>query len=292
MQAVYVIANRHKDQGLTCAREMVQRLQERKIHVFAQDEIASDLGVQTASFTEDEGCEAAFVLGGDGTILRAVQRLSTLQTPMVGLNLGSLGFLTEANQGAMPEIVDRVLDHAYTVESRMMLTARVEEKSGPVVSREYYALNEFGLFRRYMGGVASVVVCYQDHIVGMYDCDGVMVATPTGSTAYSLSAGGPVVDPQVQCMLITPVCAHSLNARPFVVPDDGVVTLSAPTTRQGVMVAVDDAFRIPVMPSQHVVIRKSEKKANFIRLSEMDFYKQLGKKLTQWNHTSAMEDNQ
>ena len=292
MQAVYVIANRHKDQGLTCAREMVQRLHERRVQVYAPDEIAGELGVQPASFSKEEGCEAAFVLGGDGTILRAVQRLSVLQTPMVGLNLGSLGFLTEASQGAMPEIVDKVLGRAFSVESRMMLTAHIEERTGQVVSREYYALNEFGLFRRYMGGVASVVVCYQDQIVGMYDCDGVMVATPTGSTAYSLSAGGPVVDPQVQCMLITPVCAHSLNARPFVVPDNGVVTLAAPTTRQGVMVAVDDAFRMPVMPSQHVVIRKREKKANIIRLSEMDFYKQLGKKLTQWNHTSAMEENQ
>ena len=292
MQAVYVIANRHKDQGLRCAREMVQRLHERKIQVYAPDEIAAELGVQTAAFSQEEGCEAAFVLGGDGTILRAVQRLSILQTPMVGLNLGSLGFLTEASQGAMPEIVDKVLGRAFSVESRMMLTAHIEEKTGQVVSREYYALNEFGLFRRYMGGVASVVVRYQNQVVGMYDCDGVMVSTPTGSTAYSLSAGGPVVDPQVQCMLITPVCAHSLNARPFVVPDNGVVTLAAPTTRQGVMVAVDDAFRMPVMPSQHVVIRKSEKQANFIRLSEMDFYKQLGKKLTQWNHTSAMEEPQ
>ena len=292
MQAVYVIANRHKDQGLRCAREMVQRSHERKIQVYAPDEIAAELGVQTAAFSQEEGCEAAFVLGGDGTILRAVQRLSILQTPMVGLNLGSLGFLTEASQGAMPEIVDKVLGRAFSVESRMMLTAHIEEKTGQVVSREYYALNEFGLFRRYMGGVASVVVRYQNQVVGMYDCDGVMVATPTGSTAYSRSAGGPVVDPQVQCMLITPVCAHSLNARPFVVPDNGVVTLAAPTTRQGVMVAVDDAFRMPVKPSQHAVIRKSEKKANFIRLSEMDFYKQLGKKLTQWNHTSAMEEPQ
>ena len=92
MQAVYVIANRHKDQGLTCAREMVQRLHERRVQVYAPDEIAGELGVQTASFSKEEGCEAAFVLGGDGTILRAVQRLSVLQTPMVGLNLGSLGF--------------------------------------------------------------------------------------------------------------------------------------------------------------------------------------------------------
>lgn len=98
MQAVYVIANRHKDQGLRCAREMVQRLHERKIQVYAPDEIAAELGVQTAAFSQEEGCEAAFVLGGDGTILRAVQRLSILQTPMVGLNLGSLGFLTEASQ--------------------------------------------------------------------------------------------------------------------------------------------------------------------------------------------------
>ena len=195
MQAVYVIANRHKDQGLRCAREMVQRLHERKIQVYAPDEIAAELGVQTAAFSQEEGCEAAFVLGGDGTILRAVQRLSILQTPMVGLNLGSLGFLTEASQGAMPEIVDKVLGRAFSVESRMMLTAHIEEKTGQVVSREYYALNEFGLFRRYMGGVASVVVRYQNQVVGMYDCDGVMVATPTGSTAYSLSAGGPVVDP-------------------------------------------------------------------------------------------------
>ena len=175
MQAVYVIANRHKDQGLRCAREMVQRLHERKIQVYAPDEIAAELGVQTAAFSQEEGCEAAFVLGGDGTILRAVQRLSILQTPMVGLNLGSLGFLTEASQGAMPEIVDKVLGRAFSVESRMMLTAHIEEKTGQVVSREYYALNEFGLFRRYMGGVASVVVRYQNQVVGMYDCDGVMV---------------------------------------------------------------------------------------------------------------------
>ncbi len=174
----------------------------------------------------------------------------------------------------------------------MMLTAHIEEKTGQVVSREYYALNEFGLFRRYMGGVASVVVRYQNQVVGMYDCDGVMVATPTGSTAYSLCRRARSRSPGAVHADYPCVRAHSLNARLFVVPDNGVVTLAAPTTRQGVMVAVDDAFRMPVMPSQHVVIRKSEKRANFIRLSEMDFYKQLGKKLTQWNHTSAMEEPQ
>ena len=92
-------------------------------------------------------------------------------------------------------------------------------------------------------------------------------------------------------MLITPVCAHSLNARPFVVPDEGVVRLSAPTTRQGVMVAVDDAFRLPVLSNQHVKIKKSQWKANFIRLAEMDFYKQLHKKLIQWNREGEMGEN-
>lgn len=290
MRAVYVIANRHKDRDLHCSREMVQRLLERGIAVYAPEEIATALGVQSAAYRREEGCEAAFVLGGDGTILRAVQRLCELETPMMGLNLGSLGFLTEANQGAMPQIVDRVLAHDFTVESRSMLTACIQEKTGQAVSRDLYALNEFGLFRRYMGGVASVEVKYNGCVAGMYDCDGVMVATPTGSTAYSLSAGGPIVDPQVRCMLITPVCAHSLNARPIVVPDSGTVALSAPTTRQGVMVAVDDAFRMPVMPSQHVVIRKSEKKANFIRLGEMDFYRQLRKKLTQWNRAGEIKE--
>ena len=116
MQAVYVIANRHKDQGLRCAREMVQRLHERKIQVYAPDEIAAELGVQTAAFSQEEGCEAAFVLGGDGTILRAVQRLSILQTPMVGLNLqpglfnrGQPGrYAGNCGQGAGPCVFRRI----------------------------------------------------------------------------------------------------------------------------------------------------------------------------------------
>lgn len=292
MRAVYVIANRHKDLGLACAKQMVKILRERRIAVYAPDEIAGELGVKTARFEENEACGAAFVLGGDGTILRAVQHISTLQTPMMGLNLGSLGFLTEDIKPALPEMIDRVLEGRYTIESRMMLCAHIEENTGQRVSRTLYALNEFGLFRRYMGGVTSVLVQYEASTIGMYDCDGVMVSTPTGSTAYSLSAGGPIVDPQVRCMLITPVCAHSLNARPFVVPDEGAVRLSAPTTRQGVMVAVDDAFRLPVLSNQHVKIEKSQWKANFIRLAEMDFYKQLHKKLIQWNREGEMEGEQ
>ena len=110
MQAVYVIANRHKDLGLACAKQMVKILRERRITVYAPDEIAGELGVKTARFEENEACGAAFVLGGDGTILRAVQHISTLQTPMMGLNLGSLGFLTEDIKPAFPEMIDRVLE--------------------------------------------------------------------------------------------------------------------------------------------------------------------------------------
>lgn len=135
----------------------------------------------------------------------------------------------------MPEIVDKVLGRAFSVESRMMLTAHIEEKTGQVVSREYYALNEFGLFRRYMGGVASVVVRYQNQVVGMYDCDGVMVATPT----------------RLNCVL--PFCRRARSRSPGAVHADypcmrsirsmpghlwcritAWITLAAPTTRQGV----------------------------------------------------------
>lgn len=277
MRGACVITNQYKDPDLCIAKQLVVLLKQMGVQVCSISATAQALQVpalQDGPFEVD----IAFVLGGDGTILSMAPELAARDIPVLGLNLGNMGFLSEVSITDMQPALERVMKRAFSIEHRMMVQAEIDR---PV--RTLTALNEIGLFRSQQGGIVEISVLLGDVLIGSYECDGVIVATPTGSTAYSLSAGGPLVDPDVDCLLITPVCAHTLYARPIVVPGNSAVTLTMQRARNGAQVTADDFQRVSVQQGSRVRIQRAPYALQFVRLQPSDFYQQLRCKLTQWS---------
>ena len=170
-----------------------------------------------------QGCELVVVLGGDGTILRAAEQARAHDIPLLGVNLGHVGFLAEAEPEALPEIVRHIVDSSYSVEERMTLDVGVRTADGEVTSD--WALNEAAIGKGASAGMVDASVSVDGRGLSSFGCDGVVLATPTGSTAYAFSAGGPVVWPDVQAMLFVPIAAHALFSRPLVVGPSSVLAV-------------------------------------------------------------------
>jgi NAD+ kinase len=170
-----------------------------------------------------EGCELVVVFGGDGTLLRAAELARATRTPLVGVNLGHVGFLAEAESDGLEAAVDRMVARDYTVEERMTVAVTVT-RDGQEVHRDW-ALNEASVEKHGNEHMLDIVVEVDGRPLSRWGCDGVVMATPTGSTAYAFSAGGPVVWPQVQALLLIPVSAHALFARPMVVGPDSLLAI-------------------------------------------------------------------
>ncbi|MDR1589403.1 MAG: NAD(+)/NADH kinase [Oscillospiraceae bacterium] len=219
--------------------------------------------------------EMIIAFGGDGTILRTARAAAGYGVPVLGVNLGGKGFMAELERdgvGAIPG----ALTGGYDVESRMMLD--VELRRGDAVICEDFALNDVVI-----GGMTKIVditLCGDGNVISELSGDGVVIATPTGSTAYSLSAGGPIVEPSARNILITPVCAHMLKARPFVLASERLVSVRLGSARQNpAYMSVDGCDYVELIADDLINVRESPKKTLFARLSGGSFYRKVSEKL-------------
>ncbi len=222
------------------------------------------------------GSDAAVAVGGDGTIMHVAKAAAQVSCPVLGINGGRLGFLA----GAEPEELDclrALLSGDYTVEERDLLEVTVHTEGGQTAC---LAMNEAVLARGSMSRLVDITVTADGRSLMTCRGDGIIVATPTGSTAYSLSAGGPVIDPMVECLLLTPVCPHSLDSRSRVLPMGVTLTLRA-TAAEGdtAFVTVDGEENIPVPNDGFVTVRRAALRAGLIRLTDGTFYDELQHKL-------------
>ena len=193
-----------------------------------------DVDVVDVSTAAADGCELVVVLGGDGTLLRGAELARPTGTPMLGMNLGHVGFLAEAEREDLSEVVDGVVGQRYTVEERMTLDVIVR-RNGEIVTRTW-ALNEASVEKAARERLLEVVVEVDGRPLSRWGCDGVVCATPTGSTAYAFSGGGPVVWPEVDALLLVPISAHALFARPLVAAPTSVIAVELqPETPHGVL---------------------------------------------------------
>ena len=207
--------------------------------------------------TRLEDCDLMMVLGGDGTFLHAFEAALRYDIPMLGVNLGRIGFLTEVQPDLVEEDVERLALGQYEIENRMLL--EVMTASG----QSAYALNEVAFNRSESSvGVLSLSVSLRDGMVDRFSGDGLIVATPTGSTAYSLAAGGPLVAPGLDCMVLTPICPHTLAARPIVVSDRQAVSVSILGDAGRARVVVDGRYII-APDGGEVVVRRAERNIRF-----------------------------
>lgn len=224
------------------------------------------------------GIDALVTLGGDGTLLRGARLLAGRSVPILGVNLGRLGFLTTCGSEDADAGLKLLATGDYVAEARMTLAARAVDPLG-ATRQEWLALNDFVLHK---GGFARVVrlsVAINGESIGVYAADGVIISTPTGSTAYSLSAGGPVVVPTVESIILTPISAHMLAVRPLVIPADAEVTVATLENQEELIVTVDGQVGTDLVRGEKLVVRRAPNPVLIVRFPETSFFERMRKKL-------------
>ncbi len=217
------------------------------------------------------------VLGGDGTILEAARRAAQRATPILGINLGRLGYMAELETGEL-DLLNRLFSGDYELEKRSML--RVELFAGEELRSFCYALNDAVISNGSVSRMIDLELCDGGIPVTTYRADGLIVATPTGSTAYSMSAGGAIVDPRVSCFCVTPICPHSFAARPMIFSDSSVLEVRNICAREKMLyLTVDGRMNFELYRNQTVRITKSNLQTSLIRLKSCGFYRKLRQKM-------------
>jgi NAD+ kinase len=244
-----------------------------EVVVPAHDNAPEVLQVQVAEDTScAEGCDVAIVMGGDGTMLRAAELTHRARVPVVGINLGHVGFLAEAEELDLKAVVDQVIEGHWTVEERLALDVTVS-RDGALAHR-LWAVNEASLEKADRQRLIEVVVEIDGRPLSRWGCDGVVCATPTGSTAYAFSAGGPVVWPQVEAMLCVPISAHALFARALVVAPSSVIAAEIVGWVGGILWC-DGRRSVPVEVGDRVEVRRSDMPLRVARLHATPFTDRL-----------------
>jgi NAD+ kinase len=260
-------------------REAVDALLRRGLEVRVNADGAEAVGLVELAASDPELAgfpDALVVVGGDGTILRAARTGAVRGVPVLGVNVGGFGFLAEVGLEELPEALDRLVDGRHGVEERMMLAAEVVR--GGEVAERFLALNDMVVTKSGYARLMPIRTCVNGEHLATYLADGLIVSTPTGSTAYNLSAGGPILSPGVRALVITPICPHTLTARPVVVDSDDVATVEVASGVEGVLLTVDGQVGCPLRGGDVVRVRRAEEKALLVRLRTPSFYELLRQK--------------
>jgi len=232
--------------------------------------------------------DCLLTLGGDGTLLRGARTLNGAGTPILGVNLGRVGFLTTASSQTLDWALDALVRHAFATESRLALSPCIEDKQGRSRA-EPVVLNDAVVHK---GGVARVIrlrVSVDGDEVGQYSADGIVVATPTGSTAYALSAGGPIVVPSVDAIVVAAICPHTLAVRPLVVPSHAAVTVEPiGAWSEDVLVSFDGQVGTTMRPGERLVVKRAAHPVMLVRLGPEGFFARMRTKLN-WGDLSDRE---
>jgi NAD+ kinase len=249
------------------------------VGVAGSDGTAGEPDVQTIGEADTdacaEGCELVVVIGGDGTLLRGAEFARTWDVPLLGVNLGHFGFLAEAEQADLDETVARIAARDYRVDERMTLAVTVRDGSGAMVA-DGWALNEASIEKAAHNRMLEMVVTIDDQPLSRWSCDGVVAATPTGSTAYAFSAGGPIVWPGVEALLVVPLSAHALFARPLVVaPSTPVGFQMLNDSADAAVLWCDGRRPVELPPRATVTVRRSDRVVRFARVSPDSFTRRL-----------------
>ena len=277
---VGIVWNPSKRVGFDVARELKELLDEYDVSVTTGITLAHALGAPELAERSFEDCELLMVLGGDGTILSALDYALPGDIPVLGINLGRMGFLTEIDPSDLRRDVVDVLEGRYTLDERLTMTIRGEDE------KNVFALNEIIVTRSTPSvRILSLEIEVNGILVDRISGDGLIVASATGSTAYSLSAGGPIIRPGLGCFVITPICPHTMNARPVVVSSDDLITIRVLDDRGSAHAVLDGRKCVDVKPGDPgITISRSNQKACFIRLHDRNYFSLLRDKLSEWTH--------
>lgn len=267
MNKFYVITNKSKDVSMEMTMHIQNYIKNKGKQCILEEEVDG--------FPNDVDC--VLVLGGDGTLIQAARELRSYDVPMLGINMGTLGYLTEVEIQNMEEALDQLLEQGALVEERMMLKGVLNNEL------EDTALNDIVLTRYGTLRLICFNIYVNGELLNSYQADGVIVSTPTGSTAYNLSAGGPIVEPTASIIVITTICSHALNTRSIVLSADDEIVLEVAEGRDGEKeeagISFDGERNIEVRTGDRITIQKAEEKTKLLKLSKVSFLETLRKKM-------------
>ncbi|EWS99668.1 inorganic polyphosphate kinase [Intrasporangium oryzae NRRL B-24470] len=278
---ILLVAHPRRPEALTVAKGVIERLTHLGIDVSLQADEARALDLKVSSFVHiepeekvAEGCDLVVVLGGDGTILRGAEFARSVDVPLLGVNLGHVGFLAEAERDDLDATVEHIAHSRYFVEERM--TLHVDARLAGELIASSWALNEVSVEKASRERMLETTVEVDGRPLSSWGCDGVIVSTPTGSTAYAFSAGGPVVWPQVQAMLLVPNSAHALFARPLVLGPDTHLAIEIQAGSEGAGVMWCDGRRhVDLPPGARIEVRRGLRPVRLARLTRAPFTDRL-----------------
>jgi NAD+ kinase len=280
IRAVGIICKPLKEAVCSFVPPLIHWLRERDIEVFIDRETQACIDPRGPALEREElpkKVELLIVLGGDGTLLSAVRALRGQDVPLLAVNVGGLGFLTSVTLDEFYPLLEKTLAGEYCPSERMMLAAEVI-RSGKSAEKET-ALNDAVATKSAVARMLAFDVYADSHQVGRYRADGLIVATPTGSTAYSLAAGGPILHPDLDAFVITPICPHMLTNRPLVIPDTARVELDFSPAEEPVYITFDGQVGFELGQEDRVVITKSSSKVKLVRPPRKTYFEVLRNKL-------------
>ena len=282
-----IIINPKKEHAFTVAREITDLLGADAALLSYKGAPVPDTQILDSAEEVIRSCDAAVTVGGDGTIIHHAKYAALYDKPLLGVNLGRVGFVANIEPDELSEL-RKLITGDYRVQRRMLLDI---EKSRGGVSRSYTAVNEVAIHRDSLSSMVDISVDLDGERIISYRADGMLFSTPTGSTAYSFSAGGPVIEPEMRCILLTPVCPHALSSRQVVFGEDAVLTASVhPAYTLKCYMTVDGQDYVPISSDDRITVRKSQRELQLIILKEKNFYTLLNEKLKEIsydeNHTA------
>ncbi len=280
-----IISNNKNLKAIDIAREIYDYLQNKNINILLLEGDSMPSRFSLKAIPEDKFCSESDLIisiGGDGTFLRSARYSFKRQTPIMGINVGNLGFLAEISIEDRFRAIDNVLSEKYMIENRMLLSLDLyrNNKKIPLDEIEFTALNEFTITRNLPEKIITLEVMVNDYPFVNYRADGIIIATPTGSTAYSLSAGGPIVEPKSEVVIITPLCAHELFSRSLIISTENDIKIRLHTKNANDNLTADGVHkRIDIWEDDIFRISKSLKKLKLITFNNNIFFKVFKEKL-------------
>ena len=285
MERIGIVAKQNQPEALTVVRDLVQRFISKGIRVYVEKEIESLLQLPSSktllNFMEPEEiaahAEMIICLGGDGTLLRVARLAGDHEVPILGVNLGGLGFLTETTLNELDRVLEDIIRGTYKKDEREILKAAVIRRGEKMA--EFMVLNEAVIHKGALARIIDIEVTIDGEQLTTFKADGLIISTPTGSTAYNLSAGGPIVYPSLHCIIITPICSHTLTNRPIVIPNEVVIRALLKTRQQEVFLTLDGQQGVPLDFEDTVELQRAKSRIFLVKSPYRNYYAMLKEKL-------------
>ncbi len=277
-QTIGVASRQNVEKHVAVFKRLVAYLEKKPVDFYLQDRVAEMLGKKKyqAFVPGKTKVDLVLVLGGDGSILRAVSKMKDFETVFFGINIGHLGFLSEVPPQEMKKALDAILAGRYTLDKRMMLDISLHRNGKKI--KQFHALNELAISQGPVRRLMELNTKVGGRKLANFRSDGLLVSTPTGSTAYNLSAGGPIVHPCIDAMILTPICPHSFSQKPILLPAEKRVEIMIKSDYKGMNITLDGQDSVLVKEDDVIKVKRGQM-AQFVRLPNEHYFQNLRQKL-------------